>query len=428
MRLRRLSPPPHHHSLLGKLGLRNTVRSLTRSTGRKRLKLKIAMIGCPFRTTYGSYTSSLRSAIERLSGTSVQWVATNCGCGDTPEIERRFQVNDTDFFEMQASIAGLNILEYSPNPAKQILKSGVRHFSNHRRVARYADLASGADIIHLQQTLNAYGSDVAFKLLRQPVSAVRVITAHELGPEQVKHPELNRAYNLAGAVIVHDNSMKEKLVSLGVDAEKVHVVCCGTELAEASDVPRDGIVFYGGHHLFSNKGLSVLLLAYRLMKDRLHEKLPPLRIHGHYGTVTPHEALEMAREAGVQDDVEWLNEISMEEIGPLYQRSQVCVLPYTGSFAGMSAAIAAANGLPIIATRRAGIPEHIGDLGIWINGTDPEELARTIEDSLQDQPMLQAYGTRLRDHAEKQLGWDTVARKTLAIYKEAIDRAQQTAA
>ena len=385
-------------------------------------KLNISMIGCPFRTTYGHYISSLRSAVERVSGTSVQWVGTNCGCGDSPEIERLFQVNDCEFFEMCASIAGMNFLEYSPNPAKQILKAGVRNASNRRRVARYTGLASRADVIHLQQTLNAFGSDVAFKFLRLQIDAVRVITVHELGPEQVKYPELNRNYNLAHAVIVHDLSMKKKLVSLGVAEGKVHVVCCGTDLPEIEDVTRDGIVFYGGHHLLSNKGLSVLLRSYRSLKDRMGEKRPRLRIHGHYGRIVPPGALEMAKSAGVQDDVEWLNELPFEEIERLYQRSQVCVLPYTGSFAGMAAAIAAANRLPIIATQRAGIPDHIGDLGIWISGDNSEELAHRIEESLGNQAMLQSYGSRLRAHAEKHLGWDTLARTTLTIYEKALHR------
>jgi glycosyltransferase involved in cell wall biosynthesis len=385
--------------------------------------MKIAMIGCPFRTTYGQYISSLRTGLERTTGSHVQWVASNCGCNDPIELARQFQVQDCDYFEMRHTIGGRSITAYTSRPVKRALRSGIRYVSNYARAARYAELAREADVIHLQQTLNAYGSNIAFHLLRRPSRAARVITLHELDPEQTDFPELNRAYNLAHALIVHDGLMKEKLVSLGIAADLVHVVCCGTDLSEGENAPREGLAFYGGHHLNKGKGLGVLLAALRILKDRRGPNVPRLRIHGHYGTVTPPDALEAARGAGVAEDVEWLNEISLSEIARLYRRSQVCVLPFTRSFAGLAAGIAAANRLPIVGTRFAGIPDHIGDLGIWVGGSDPAELADRIEQVLNDEAMRQDYGTRLRAHAEKYLSWDAVARNTLSVYQTARARA-----
>lgn len=389
--------------------------------------MKIALIGCPFQTTYGGYTSSLRSALERVAGSPVQWVASNCGCDDPMEVARRFQVQDCDYFEMRNALGGWNLVRYSPNPLKRGLKFGFRYASNYFRASRYAGLAAGADVIHFQQTLNAYGSDVAFHFLRRRLGAARVITLHELDPEQSDFPLRNQNYNLADAVIVHDSLMKEKLVSMGVAANLVNVVCWGTDLAEGENVARDGIVFYGGHHFNKNKGLGVLLQAYRCLKDR-SQAVPRLRVHGHYGVTAPPDAVEMAKQVGVADDVEWLNDLpgkssSTEEMARLYRRSQVCVLPFTGSFAGLAVGVAAANRLPIIATRLAGVPDHIGDLGIWINGNDPVELANRIEQVLSDEAMGQDYGTRLRAHAEQHLSWDAVARQTLNVYKAAAERA-----
>jgi glycosyltransferase involved in cell wall biosynthesis len=339
------------------------------------------------------------------------------------ELARQFQAQDCDYFEMRSTIGNCHIVGYSPNPIKRALKFGVRSVGNHFRAARYAGLALEADVIHLQQTLAAFGSDVAFRLLRRRLGAARVITLHELDPEQTDFPERNKTYNLADALIVHDSLMKEKLVSMGVAADLLHVVCCGTDLEEVESVARDGIVFYGGHNLDKGKGLAVLLQAYRLLKDRSRASAPRLRIHGHYGMTPPPHALEMATQAGVADDLEWLNELPMEEIARLYRRSQVCVLPFTGSFAGLAVGVAAANRLPIIATRFAGIPDHIGDLGIWISGDDPVELANRMEQVLSAEAMLQDYGTRLRAHAEQHLGWDAVARDTLNVYQSALERA-----
>jgi hypothetical protein len=62
--------------------------------------VKISMIGCPFQTSFGCYISSLRDAIERKAASPVQWVASNCGCGDPVERGRQFQVLNCDYFEM----------------------------------------------------------------------------------------------------------------------------------------------------------------------------------------------------------------------------------------------------------------------------------------------------------------------------------------
>jgi glycosyltransferase involved in cell wall biosynthesis len=381
------------------------------------------MIGCPFRTTYGAYISALRSGLERAAGSSVQWVATNCGCGDRSELARDFQVQDCDYFETRTRIGNFDVIGYSNSPIKRALKSPIRNAGNRYRVSRYAELGRGSDVVHMQQILHAYGSDVAFRLLRKDLDSARVITVHELDPQQVDFPESNKTYNLADAVIVHDSLMKKKLVSLGVEADLVHVVCHGADLAEGESVARDGIVFYGGHHLLKGKGLELLLQAYRLLKDRSPTPPPRLRIHGHFGMTTPPQALEWARQAGVADDVDWLNEVPLEEFADLYARSQLCVLPFTGSFAGLPVGAAAANRVPIIASRFAGIPDHIGDLGIWISGDDPVELADRMEQVLSDEALRQDYGSRLRAHAEQHLGWDAVARDTLTVYRAAYERA-----
>jgi glycosyltransferase involved in cell wall biosynthesis len=385
--------------------------------------INIALVGCPFRTTYGRYITSLRAGLARATGAPVRWVATNCGCGDPVEIARDFEVRDSDYFETISTIARQNIVGYSRDPLKRALKSGIRSAGNRLRAARFAELASDADLIHMQQTLGAFGSDVAFRLLRQPIRAARVITLHELDPEQTDLPERNTTYNLADALIVHDSLMKARLVALGVEADRLHVVRCGTDLAEGEEAPREGVVFYGGHTLGKGKGLDVLFEALRRVKDRARVPAPRLRIHGHYGKAPPADALELAARAGVAGDVDWLNELSMAQTADLYRRSQVCVVPFTGSFAGLAVGVAAANRLPIISTRFAGVPDHIGDLGLWIEADDPAGLAERLEQVLGDEGLRQARGEALRAHAEQHLGWDTVARETLAVYRAARERA-----
>jgi glycosyltransferase involved in cell wall biosynthesis len=383
-------------------------------------RMKIALIGCPFRTTYGWYISSLRASLERVGGAQMKWVASNCGCGDPIEVARNFQTDDVDYFEMR-------MFNYSKDGSalKRAVRAPVRKASNYLHAARFAQRSADADINHVQQTLGAYASAVVFDFLRRPSEAARVVTVHELDPEQSEFSETNRTYNAADAVIVHDSWMKEKLVSYGVEADRIHVVCCGTDLTPGATAPRDGIAFYGGHNFNKGKGFATLLQAQRILKERNGGKAPRIRVHGHFSAAAPPAMLALPAEYGAENDVEWLNELPMAEIAALYQRSQALVLPYSGSFGGLAVGFAAANSLPVIATRFAGIPDHLGDLGIWIKGDDANELADRLQDVNGDAAKSQDLGARLRTHAEQRLGWDSIARDTLNVYEAARKRAAE---
>ena len=256
--------------------------------------------------------------------------------------------------------------------------------------------------------------------------AARVITLHELDPEQTDFPVRNRTYNLADAVIVHDSLIKEKLVSAGVAANLVNVVCCGTDLAEGENVARDGIVFYGGHHLNRTRDLAScckLIGALRIARQQCRDcgfmvttgrrrRRMPSKWQSRPASPTTWNGSTICR-----------TEVVRRGDGTSLPTVAGVRAALYGSFAGLAAGVAAANRLPIIATRLAGVPDHIGDLGIWISGNDPVELADRIEQVLSDEAMRQDYGTRLRAHAEQHLGWDTVARETLNIYESAAERA-----
>jgi glycosyltransferase involved in cell wall biosynthesis len=110
----------------------------------------------------------------------------------------------------------------------------------------------------------------------------------------------------------------------------------------------------------------------------------------------------------------------MEKIAPLYQRSAILVLPYSGSFAGMPAAMAAANGLPVIGTKKAGIPDHLDKWGLWVEEDNPEQLAERILEVLGNEELRRKVSTGLRRRAAEVLSWDVIAQKTLDIYRAAI--------
>ena len=378
--------------------------------------MKIVIIGCPFQTSYGYYIQRLRGALAAAG--DVQWVAANCGCGDPEERERRFITDDCTYFEWPV------IDDYrSADDWRRRARFIVRHSYNAVRARKYESrLAYDASIEHFQQTLHAYGSDVVFRWLGLRSAARRVVTVHELDEEQLERPESNQRYNLADAVLVHDRALGARLEALGVQATRIHLVRHGAHIPTQPPRPRAerrDIVFYGGHKPMSGKGIDVLLRAYATFRANLDQRTAPrLLVHGHYGWRTPPQVEQLARELGIGEHVEWLNQIDMDQIERLYEWAWLCVLPFSGSFAGLPAATAAARGLPVIATSLAGIPEHLDQHFHSVQPGDVDGLAQAMRQlydraDLWDELSLGSY-----EHACRELSWQAVAARTGAVYEQ----------
>ncbi len=155
--------------------------------------------------------------------------------------KRQFQDRRCDYFEFP-------YITYfkSVNPVKYWLRTKARQLIYRERAKRYLTRTGDADVLHFQQTLNAYGSVALFNWLTMPSRAARVVTVHELYPYQMDLPESNFKYNRADRIIVHTNKMKEKLISLGVDGERIDIVEQGVEIPPVSNETREGVIFYGG--------------------------------------------------------------------------------------------------------------------------------------------------------------------------------------
>jgi glycosyltransferase involved in cell wall biosynthesis len=378
--------------------------------------MQVTFIACPFTTSYGAASESLKKALEKKLGRSVDWVASNCGCDDEAELGRQFQMQGCKYFDM------ITISDYQSSKRwKFWLRIKARKLLYYFRAQKYRKLSAGAEVVNFQQTLHAYGSTVLFHWLNQRSQAARVVTVHELDRHQLENPARNKIYNKADAIIVQQGAMKEQLVGLGVDRNKIEIVLHGTELpAMNGNEPREGIVFYGGHHPLKGKGLHAVFQAMTMLKTRLGPKAPKLKVHGYFGRDDLATVKELAAQAGLADDTSWFMQLPLPEAFRLYHSSLLCVLPYMGSFAGLAAATAAAAELPIVGTRNAGIPEHIGENGLWIDNDNPQQIVAQVETLLGSEELRRDLAARLRKRAEQDLSWDVVADKTLAVYRRAL--------
>ena len=84
--------------------------------------------------------------------------------------------------------------------------------------------------------------------------------------------------------------------------------------------------------------------------------------------------------------------------------------------------MAAANQLPVICTRKAGLPDHLGDCAAWVDERNPVQLAERIMELLESDERRRELADKLRTRAENFLSWDVIAERTLDVYEESARR------
>jgi len=148
----------------------------------------------------------------------------------------------------------------------------------------------------------------------------------------------------------------------------------------ASDAERSGLLFVG--RLVTRKGIDIALKALQ----RLHER-------GIYETLTicgdgpEREGLEqMARQLGVEQQVQFEGWMSPEELAERYARSTLAVIPSRKEPFGIVALEAIASGCPVVASKVGGLPEAVGECGLLVEPETPAAMADAIETALQPEP------------------------------------------
>jgi len=380
--------------------------------------MKVALISCWRKRYYAYYVQRLRGALEEKNGMEMNVLTSNCGCSPP------WYLSKDDLLDLRCSYFNMpNILYYkSESKWKYECRLYAKKTLSYIRGLAYSRKTRPADIVHFQQVLNAFGFMPAFYFLKHVSNDSKVVvTLHEIDPFQNEFPELNKIYNKADKVIVHFNDVKKYLISHGVDEHRIEIINNGVEIPPLLNHERQGIIFHGGTHLTSGKGLEDLFVALKILKEngvRL-----TLKLYGNYDKAEEAKARDMAERNGIGERVDWL-EISgaefkgIDAVNEEYQKSMIAVIPYTKGTGGFQTALAMANGLPIIATKKAGVFDHLGENGIYVRENSPKEIAEALEKLMKDAMLRKELGERGRERARQLLGWDVIGEKTRRVYDQ----------
>ena len=208
-----------------------------------------------------------------------------------------------------------------------------------------------------------------------------VIECHNVLPHERRWVDrylLKFAFAPATEFITHSKADREELTGLLPDKRvRVAPLPILNEFSAAARPERKGrtILFFGIVRKY--KGLDVLL---RALPKVLSEVECNLIIAGEfYEPVSKYE--QLVRELGISNAVRIDNRyIANEDVPALFDQADVLVLPYLSATQSAVAGIAAANGLPIIASRTGGLSEAVQEnvTGLLFTPGDVDELAACL--------------------------------------------------
>ena len=386
--------------------------------------MKVTHISCWCRMkVYSIQAFHLKRSVEDLMGEKASVVTSNCGCFYEGNLTSVF----SSFFNYNNLLieGGIkNFVKFPHFRAKARNASAISARGMYRRVVEpirgilYSVYSKQSDIVHYHQGPDAFGFAQLSHFLKWKNRAKKVVTIHTFSALQKERPELNSIYNEVEAVITHTEHDKTRLEKWGVKSEKLHVIPYGATIKPLKLAPRDGVIMFAGSPLINVKGFEHLAPALRKLKEE--GLVVPLKLHGYHMPGHKEWADGISAREGISEQVRWLSLSSEDDLIDAYQRSKICLIPYTDYPGSFPVTIAMANATPVIVSDLVGVAEYIREAGGVVTSTSVPELARVIRNLLVDEGSLKQHGEAGRIVAEKRFSWDEVSRKTIDVYRSII--------
>jgi starch synthase len=317
-----------------------------------------------------------------------------------------------------------------------------------------SDIA-GADLVHSHTWYANFAGQVAGRLHGIP----HLITAHSLEPLRPwKEEQLGGGYRLSswvertayegatGIIAVSDGMRNDILRAYPqIDPAKVSVVHNGIDLdafqsannpdlvrANGVDPDKRSVVFVG--RITQQKGLPYLLKAARELPSDVQLVLCAGAPDTKEIQQTVTDLVEELRK--VRDNVIWVEKhLSRPELIAMLSAATVFACPSIYEPLGIVNLEAMACSTPVVATATGGIPEVVShdETGLLVpieqlqdGSGKPLDEAKFVADfaaalnQMLENPRIAEFGAAGRRRAEQLFSWDSIAEKTIEVYRRAI--------
>lgn len=169
-----------------------------------------------------------------------------------------------------------------------------------------------------------------------------------------------------------------------------------------------------------HKNYKTLIKGYATLPEAIRSKYS-LLIAGRNSAPEYFEKLQsMCDDREIADQVTFLGEVDYDYVPYLYDRATLYVLPSKLETFGHTLVEAMASGTPIVAADATCIPEITDDAAVLFEPDDPADLARSIENALEDDlhaAMIDRGRERVTDFS-----WDRTVARTKEILRAATEK------
>ncbi|MGI8819740.1 MAG: glycosyltransferase [Chthoniobacterales bacterium] len=230
-------------------------------------------------------------------------------------------------------------------------------------------------------------------------------------------------------VLVRSESLRQALIAIGCEADKLRVQRTGIALGDIPCRPRawphDGAWrLVQACRLIEKKGLQTSLRAFAEFAQRFPRA--QFTIAGD-GPLLP-ELQARARELGVAQRVKFTGFLSQTELRDLFYRSHLFLHPSETGRDGNQEGVpnsmleAMATGLPVFATTHGGIPEAIehGISGLLVQEGAAESLASALLRAVENPAALASLGERAAEAVAEKFEQRAQVRQLEDFYFEAL--------
>ena len=212
------------------------------------------------------------------------------------------------------------------------------------------------------------------------------------------------------------NGSKVRTIYPGIDAifNADQNFLCQSQVKTQYGLPERYILFVGNTE--PKKNISSLIRAYKLLKAKgLPHKLV---LAGRRGWKNKKVLSEISKFSA--DDVMRIGYVERGDLPFVYQMADVFVFVSLYEGFGFPPLEAMACGVPVVASECGAPGETIKGACYIVDASDHEKTAQAIYLMITDEGLRKKYIER-GIKASKRFSWDNAAKKTLAIYKEAVE-------
>lgn len=256
-----------------------------------------------------------------------------------------------------------------------------------------------------------------------------IFTVHNVKPHEDFNIDSSRHYSLDfDKVIVHTDYSKNILIKDYMTADdSIFVIPHGNylfindinsslskeEACRVLGVHSDtfNILFFG--YIRKYKGLDIIL---KILKD-----LPSdirLIIAGSSSDFSEYD--DLIKTNNLSNSVyKFIKYLDLKDFAPYFYSSDICVFPYRNIYQSGAMQISFAFSKVCVASNLDGFKENIkeGETGFMFDIDNVEELKEKILYCYNNRNVLESIGRNAYEYADRELGWDGIAERTVRLYK-----------